>query len=65
MDHAVTKPLVSIIIPVYRAGGTPPRCLESFLRQTFHEIEILCVNDASTDDNPEIMNFLRHSKIKE
>jgi glycosyltransferase involved in cell wall biosynthesis len=55
MDPAATKPLVSIIIPVYRAGGTLPRCLESFLCQTFRGIEILCVNDASTDDSLEIM----------
>lgn len=42
-------PLVSVIIPVYNAEKALPVCLSSIERQTYRSLEILFVNDASTD----------------
>lgn len=47
---------VSIIVPVYNAEKYLMRCLDSLSEQTLNEIEILCVNDGSTDSSPKILN---------
>ncbi len=46
---------VSIIVPVYNAQQYLSRCLESLLNQTHSLIEIICVNDGSTDKSLEII----------
>lgn len=47
---------VSVIIPVYNVENYLERCLESVINQTFYDIEIIIVNDGSTDKSYEIMN---------
>ncbi len=42
-------PKVSVIVPVYNTSGYLCRCLNSILNQTLADIEIICVNDGSTD----------------
>ena len=44
------RPLVSIIVPVYNRGETVARCLDSILEQTWRQIEVILINDGSTDD---------------
>jgi len=44
-------PKVSIIIPVYNVEPYLRRCLESVVNQTLKDIEIICINDASTDNS--------------
>ena len=46
---------VSVVIPVYNVSAYLRRCLDSVLAQTLREIEIICVDDASTDDSPAIL----------
>lgn len=46
---------VSIIIPVYNAGEFLDTCLASVTNQTLQEIEIICIDDASTDDSYDIL----------
>lgn len=47
------NPLVSVIIPAYNASKTIDKCLESLLKQTIKGIEIIVINDCSTDDTLE------------
>ncbi len=49
---------VSVVIPVYNSENTIKKCVESVLRQTLHEIEVICVNDGSTDGTADILNEL-------
>lgn len=46
---------LSIIIPVYNAAPYLRECLDSLLSQRLRELEILCVDDGSTDDSPAIL----------
>jgi len=47
--YPLQKPLVSIIIPCYRAERTIKRCLESMIAQTYRPLEIIVVDDGSPD----------------
>lgn len=67
-------PKVSLLIPVYNVESTLDAALASAENQTLKEIEILCVDDGSTDRSPEILNqhaardsriiLLRHEQNK-
>ncbi|WP_075557882.1 glycosyltransferase family 2 protein [Parabacteroides timonensis] len=46
---------VSIIIPVYNVASYLDTCLLSCVSQTFHDLEIIVVNDGSTDESPHII----------
>ncbi len=48
-------PLVSVIIPVYNTERYIRGCLESVLAQTYPNIEILCTDDGSTDQSPDLI----------
>ena len=50
-------PAVSVVIPVYNTAQYIGRCLDSVRKQTFKDLEILCIDDGSTDGTPDI---LRH-----
>ncbi|MDR2600769.1 MAG: glycosyltransferase [Oscillospiraceae bacterium] len=47
---------VSVIIPVYNTEKYLRECLDSIVNQTLHDIEIICINDGSTDDSLVILN---------
>lgn len=50
---------VSVIIPVYNAAPYLRQCLDSVVRQTLRDIEIICVDDGSTDSSLEILREYR------
>ncbi len=47
---------VSIVVPVYNAEKTLKRCLASLINQSYENIEIVCVNDGSSDSSLKILN---------
>lgn len=57
---------ISIIIPVYNAEKTIPKCLDSILKQSYTDYEIILVNDGSSDKSEEIILEYekRNPKIK-
>lgn len=48
-------PLVSVVVPVYGTEKYVEKCLDSILNQTYQNIEVLVVNDASPDHAMEIV----------
>lgn len=51
----MSEPRVSIIVPVYNDATTVGRALESCLAQTLADVEVIAVDDASTDATPEVL----------
>lgn len=48
------KELISIIIPIYNAESTLEKCLKSLIEQTYKNLEIILINDGSTDNSEKI-----------
>jgi len=48
-------PAISVIVPVYNVEQYLEKCLDSIINQTFEDIEIICVNDGSTDNSRKIL----------
>lgn len=57
MNNQIT---VSIIVPVYNAVAYIHKCLNSLLDQSIRDYEIICVNDASTDETSSILDSYAH-----
>lgn len=57
-------PLVSIGIPVYNVEPYIEKCLLSVLNQTYHNLEILVVDDLGTDNSMQIVETLQTSHVK-
>ena len=55
------KPIVSVLVPVYNVEKYLERCLDSILSQTLSDIEVICVNDGSTDNSADILEKYRLS----
>lgn len=51
----MVTPIVSVLIPVYNVEDFLEKCLDSVIAQTLNNIEIICVNDGSTDGSAEIL----------
>lgn len=50
------NPAVSIIMPVFNAAEFLPDSIGSIINQTFTDFELICFNDASTDDSLSVLN---------
>lgn len=50
----MTKPKISIIVPVYNTQEYLKQCLDSITAQTYQNLEIILADDGSTDDSPQI-----------
>ena len=60
------KPDVSIVVAVYNAEQFLEKCLDSLINQTYKNLEIICVNDASTDNSQFIIDEFKQkdSRVK-
>lgn len=50
------NPLISVIIPVYNVEKYLSQCLDSVINQTYPNLEVICINDESTDGSLDILN---------
>ena len=48
------KDKISVIIPIYNAAKYLPKCIDSILNQTYKNLEIILVDDGSTDESGKI-----------
>ena len=51
----MNNPKISVIVPVYNGSDYICECLDSIVNQTLKDIEIICVNDGSTDNSLSIL----------
>ena len=60
------NPLISVILPVYNGEEHLTECIESVLSQTYDNFEFIIVDDASTDNTPQILKkfAIRDNRIK-
>lgn len=58
MQDTRSKPLVSFLVPCFNYARYLPECIQSIQKQTFRDFEILILDDASTDETPQLANTL-------
>lgn len=67
--HTVVKPLgeatpvVSVIVPAYKVRSTLRQAVDSLLRQTFGNLEVLVIDDASPDRCTEVLSDIRDERL--
>ena len=59
------KPLISVIIPIYNTGDSAVKLLDKLTKQSYENLEIICVDDGSKDGSFDLIaEFIRQSKLK-
>ena len=53
-----TEPLISVLVPSYNHGNYIEQCLLSILHQTYKNVEVIVIDDGSTDDSPAVIQAL-------
>ena len=56
--------MISVIVPVYMVEKYLPQCIESIQKQTYRELEIILVNDGSTDGSPQICDWYAQGDLR-
>ena len=66
MGKEILNSLISVIVPVYNVEKYLSKCLDSIINQTYKNLEIICVDDGSTDSSPMILEEYaqKDSRIK-
>ena len=59
ITYGISKPLVSIIVPVKNEEGNIRNCVQSCINSTYSNKEIIVVNDGSTDDTGAILDEMK------
>lgn len=57
------KPLISVIVPVYNCEKYLEKCIRSIIKQTYSNIEIILIDDGSTDNSGKICDKYQSNKI--
>ena len=59
------KPLISVIIPIYNTGDSAVKLLNRLIKQSYENLEIICVDDGSKDGSFDLVaEFIRQSELK-
>lgn len=61
---AEKQPEISVLVPVCNVEGYLEQCLDSLVVQTFHDIEIICIDDGSTDGSAAILDQYGASDLR-
>lgn len=56
MMQNISKPLITVIVPIYNVEQYIEKCVNSILSQSYQNIEILLINDGSTDNTRKVIN---------
>ena len=64
MPQINSSPLVSIIIPTFNRSEYLPRAIDSVLKQTFKDFELIVVDDGSTDKTSQLLDSFNDPRIK-
>ena len=64
MNNSLSQPLVSIILPIYNAAKTVTDSLDSIIQQTYTNLEIIVIDDGSTDNSVEIVKSYNDERIR-
>lgn len=66
MDEQANMPLISIIMPVYNTEKYLVTCLDSIITNTYKKLEIICIDDGSTDNSLDVLHHYakKDSRIK-
>ncbi len=59
-----SNPAVSVVLPTYNRAALLGRAIRSVLRQSYTDLELLVIDDGSTDDTPAVMNGFRDRRIR-
>ena len=64
--HFNKEKKLSVIVPVYNTAEYLEKCISSILNSSYQNLEIICINDGSTDDSEKVLNNLvqKDSRIK-
>tara|TARA_Y100000816_G_C26096818_1_gene580594 strand:+ start:83 stop:769 length:687 start_codon:yes stop_codon:yes gene_type:complete len=64
MNKLIETPLISVLLSVYNDDENIKKSIDSILSQSYKNIELLVIDDGSTDKTYEILNGIRDSRLK-
>lgn len=60
----MSQPKVSVLVPIFNVEQFLDECLNSLVNQTLEDIEIICINDGSTDSSPQIIERYAQADVR-
>ena len=64
VEKEIVKDMISVIIPAYNASAYVEKCLQSVLGQTYGNLEVIVINDCSTDDTAEKAMAFKDKRLR-
>ena len=64
MNNIIENPLISVLLSVYNDDKNIKKSIDSILSQSYKNIELLIIDDCSTDKTYEIINEIKDSRVR-